>query len=234
MNKAVIERHIEGFIQTAVVGKANTGNEQIRVIAGNTHRRQHAATFYFNGHHGATPAGQGGNSGLLHTHIKVKMQITPRLRINPLQHPLHPTARIGLDVLVTDFAEQDIFVMPLQARFTNGMGTAVASILVFIKIRQLGLTDSPYVANRVREQVAIGIMTHQLRINLHAFQPKFVNCKTGEFFFIEVITQWHRFEGAPALMHEFVEFFQIGRPDIDECLQVFERSFQIPRPLTHN
>ena len=70
-----------------------------------------------------------------------------------------------------------------------------AGVLHFIKPGQVAVTDTSYRANRVSNKVGIGILTQQLRLDLHPRQPVLLNGNARLFFLGQARAQRNRLIG---------------------------------------
>ncbi len=192
-------------------------DEQVRVVGRQADHRQHFTGTRVHRHGRAFLITEGSHHRPLQVGVDRQPQVGAGLRSDTADGADRAALHVGLDLLVADLAAQFLLVIALQAGLADvgQCGIALAEDL------QILVVDPANVADDVREQVAIGIATGQVRFQLDAGKAPAVHREARHFLIAHAQLQRDRQELA-ARLARLVERFQLFRTDLDDLRQPFQ------------
>ena len=141
---------IERLVQLPPAFLIDAVNEEVWIVGRLRDKRQNVARGGFDGDQRPPKILECLLDDTLQAHVEREHQIGTRHRIDTAQHPNRPTARGHLDFLHSGLAMQFRFPGLLKTLLPNRVGTAiVAGIPAFFQRRNIGVRDTPDVANHV-------------------------------------------------------------------------------------
>ena len=159
------------------------------------------------------------------------MQIFTRHRVFPLENSQGTAPRVGFYVLVTDLSMQQLFIKPFNTGFTDVVGTRVVDRIDPLQLITVNTADKP---QRVRCQLAVGIIADQLCFHFHTGQFVPVHSQPRNLVFGEIIAQRNLLEGPPGLAKTALKTLHIFFGNIENASQLLQRRIHAANPLRHN
>ena len=164
----------------------NAIDERVRIKAGLADHAQHFAIARIDGDGDTSAAFEGGDRCALQLGIDAQIQMLSGLRRHPSEHAQRAPFGIGLDALVADLAEQDVFVITLDAGLADMRGGAVARIIEPLAI--LG-TDAADIADDMAEIGAHRVKPFEIGHHFDTGKTVAIDREAGDFVFAQMKAQ---------------------------------------------
>ncbi len=198
-------------VERLEIGVRDAVDEQVGIVGRQTDHGQDLAGARIDRDGRALVVTERGDHRALQVGVDGQAQVGAGLRRDPADGADRAALHVGLDLLVADLAAQFLFVIALQPGLADVGQRGVA----FAEHLQVLLVDAADVADDVCEQVAVGIVAGQVRLQLHAGEAPAVHREARALLLADPQFEGDRAEAAAGLARGLEAFDVLGRQGDD-------------------
>ena len=165
----------------------------------------------------------------LQPRIQFEHQIGTRGGRRTREQTYRASGRIDFHLLYPRGAVQRALVALLEAHFSDVIGTAiVGKFAIFVEPVEFFLINASDVADHVRKQFALGVLTEQARLDLNPRKAIAMHREARNFLVRKARAYGQALE-ALALFEQLAEAAAVARRYLDDFAQAVYRGVHIPR-----
>ena len=215
---AVVQRFVRVGGQRAVVGLADTVDEQVGIERGHADHRQHLAVARIDRHCRTGTPFECRLGRLLDARVDAQVEAAAGRGRMGFQHVLGAAVGVDLQQFIAGLAVQQILVGTLHAAAPDMAGALVA---IRVQTLQVVGVDAPHIADHVGEQGAERIMPGQVRHHVDVGKAPAIDRETVDLVLGQVHLQRHAVEATalPQLLVERVDVVLVQRHHLAQSRQ---------------
>ena len=147
------------------------------------------------------------------------------------QYAHDPALGVGFDLFKADLAVQFIFIKAFDAGLANGLR---APVLGGIQLFGFFFVDTPHITDRMGKVIALGVMAHELCLDIDTRQAELIHGQQGNLIFRQLVQQGRGIKRVARLLHGLGKYRTVFVRQVQDAHHQVQHFGGIPGPFAGN